>query len=194
MLKYIFDRITALIGLIILFPLLVLIAILIAIKMPDGPVLFCQKRVGKDGKLFTIYKFRTMSVGIITSSIAALEQKRVTPLGIFLRKWHLDELPQLWNILKADMSFVGPRPDVPGYADNLEGEDRLILKLRPGLTGPATIKFSNEEQILSQVKDPEKYNKTVIYPEKTRINLDYYYHHTLLGDLKLIIRSIFGSV
>lgn len=104
-----------------------------------------------------------------------------------------DELPELWNVLIGDMSFVGPRPDVPGYADSLQGEDRLILKLRPGITGPASLKYANEEEILATVNDPIKYNDEIIFPDKVRINLNYYYHHTFLGDIKLIFQTIFRS-
>ena len=114
-------------------------------------------------------------------------------LGAKLRKYKLDELPELWNVLKGDMSFVGPRPDVPGYADRLQGEDRLILKLRPGITGPASLKYANEEEILAQVSDPVKYNDEVIFPDKVRINLDYYHNHTFLGDIRLIFQTIFRS-
>lgn len=119
-------------------------------------------------------------------------ESRITPLGAVLRKYKLDELPELWNVLIGDMSFVGPRPDVPGYADKLKGEDRLILKLRPGITGPASLKYRNEEEILAKVEDPIRYNDEVIYPDKVRINLDYYKHHTFFGDLHYIFKTIFG--
>ena len=126
------------------------------------------------------------------SSVSVAGESRITPLGAKLRKYKLDELPELWNVLIGDMSFVGPRPDVPGYADMLEGEDRLILKLRPGITGPASLKYRNEEEILAQVDDPQRYNDEVIYPDKVRINLDYYHHHSLAGDIKLIMETIYG--
>ena len=134
--KIIFDRVVSLFGLLFALPILLVVAIIIRIKMPDGPVFFCQKRVGQYGKLFTMVKFRTMSVGHNGSSVSVAGESRITPLGAFLRKYKLDELPELWNVLKGDMSFVGPRPDVPGYADKLEGEDRKILLLKPGITGP----------------------------------------------------------
>ena len=140
MIKYLFDRSMALIGLICLWPVLLVVAILIKVKMPGGPVLFTQHRIGKDGKLFTMYKFRSMTMSHSGSSISVAGESRITPLGAVLRKYKLDELPELWNVLIGDMSFVGPRPDVPGYADSLQGEDRLILKLRPGITGPASMK------------------------------------------------------
>lgn len=193
MIKYLFGRSMALIGLICLWPVLLVVAILIKVKMPGGPVLFTQHRIGKDGKLFTMYKFRSMTMSHSGSSISVAGESRITPLGAVLRKYKLDELPELWNVLIGDMSFVGPRPDVPGYADSLQGEDRLILKLRPGITGPASLKYANEEEILATVNDPIKYNDEIIFPDKVRINLNYYYHHTFLGDIKLIFQTIFRS-
>ncbi|MEE0522118.1 MAG: sugar transferase [Bacteroidaceae bacterium] len=192
MLKYIFDRVMALVGLCLLWPVLLVVWVLIHIKMPGGPAIFKQKRVGKNGRLFTMYKFRSMTVSHGGSSVSVAGESRITPLGAKLRKYKLDELPELWNVLIGDMSFVGPRPDVPGYADMLEGNDRLILNLRPGITGPASLKYRNEEEVLAQVDDPQRYNDEVIYPDKVRINLDYYYHHSLLGDIKLIIQTICG--
>ncbi len=192
MAKFLFDRIVALVGLCCLWPVLLVVWVLIHVKMPGGPAIFSQKRVGLGGKLFTMYKFRSMTVGHGGSSVSVAGESRITPLGAKLRKYKLDELPELWNVLIGDMSFVGPRPDVPGYADMLEGEDRLILKLRPGITGPASLKYRNEEELLAKVDDPQKYNDEVIYPDKVRINLDYYRHHSLLGDLKLIIETVCG--
>lgn len=193
MLKFLFDRFVALFGLLFLWPVLLIVAILIKIKMPGGPVFFTQQRVGRNGKLFKMYKFRSMTVSHSGSSISVAGESRITPFGAVLRKYKLDELPELWNVLIGDMSFVGPRPDVPGYADKLEGEDRLILKLRPGITGPASLKYANEEDILAQVEDPIKYNDEVIFPDKVKINLDYYYHHTFIGDIKLIFQTVFRS-
>lgn len=191
--KFLFDRIMALIGLLFLWPVLLIVAILIKVKMPGGPAFFTQKRVGRNGKLFTMYKFRSMTVNHSGSSISVAGESRITPLGAVLRRYKLDELPELWNVLIGDMSFVGPRPDVPGYADKLEGEDRLVLKLRPGITGPASLKYANEEDILAQVEDPVKYNDEVIFPDKVKINLDYYYNHTFIGDIKLIFQTVFRS-
>lgn len=145
-LKFLFDRLVSLVGLLVLWPVLVVVAILIRIKMPGGPVFFKQQRVGKDGKLFTMVKFRTMNVNHGGSSVSVAGESRITPLGATLRKYKLDELPELWNVLKGDMSFVGPRPDVPGYADQLRGDDREVLKLRPGITGPASLKYRDEEE------------------------------------------------
>lgn len=190
--KWIFDRLVAFVGLVCLSPLLLVVWILIRLNMPGGPAIFKQKRVGKGGKLFTMYKFRSMTVGHGGSSVSVAGESRITPLGAKLRRYKLDELPELWNVLIGDMSFVGPRPDVPGYADKLEGKDRLILNLRPGITGPASLKYRNEEEILAQVDDPQRYNDEVIYPDKVRINLDYYNHHSLIGDIKLIIETICG--
>lgn len=192
MLKFWFDRIVSFLGLFFLWPILIVIALIIRVKMPGGPVIFMQRRVGKDAKLFTMFKFRTMMVTHSGSSVSVAGESRITPFGAVLRKYKLDELPELWNVLIGDMSFVGPRPDVPGYADKLRGEDRLILKLRPGITGPASIKYRNEEEILAQVEDPILYNDEVIYPDKVRINLEYYKHHTFIGDLRYIFETIFG--
>lgn len=191
--KFIFDRLVSLFGLIFLSPILLIVAILIRVKMPEGPVLFTQQRVGRDGQLFTMYKFRSMTMSHSGSSISVAGENRITPLGAVLRKYKLDELPELWNVFIGDMSFVGPRPDVPGYTDKLEGNNRLILKLRPGITGPASLKYANEEDILAQVADPIKYNDEVIFPDKVKINLDYYHNHTFLGDIKLIFQTVFRS-
>jgi lipopolysaccharide/colanic/teichoic acid biosynthesis glycosyltransferase len=157
-----------------------------------GPVFFTQKRVGQHGKLFTMIKLRTMTVNHGGSSISVKGESRITPLGAVMRKYKLDELPGLWNVLKGDMSFVGPRPDVPGYADQLEGEDRKILLLKPGITGPASMKYSNEEEILADQDDPVKYNNEVIYPDKVRINLEYLKNQSFILDLKIIIYTILG--
>ena len=193
MTKFIFDRLVALLGLMLLWPILLVVAVLIKIKMPEGSAIFKQKRVGKGGAIFTMYKFRSMTVSHSGSSISIAGESRITPFGAIIRKYKLDELPELWNVLIGDMSFVGPRPDVPGYADLLQGEDRLILNLRPGITGPASLKYANEEGILALVEDPVKYNNEIIFPDKVKINLDYYYTHSFIGDLKLILQTIFRS-
>ncbi|MBK6564109.1 MAG: sugar transferase [Saprospiraceae bacterium] len=192
MIKRIFDFTCASVGLIFFTPLLLLIGLLIKIKMP-GPVFFKQKRVGQHGELFTMIKFRTMKVDHGGSSISVKGESRITPLGATLRKYKLDELPELWNVLKGEMSFVGPRPDVPGYADNLQGEDKKILLLKPGITGPASMKYSNEEEILALQSDPKKYNDTVIYPDKVRINLEYLKRRNMVMDLWFIILTIVGK-
>lgn len=189
-LKWIFDRVIALIGLIVLLPVFLVVGILIKIKMPDGPILFRQKRVGKGGRIFTMVKFRSMVVSHSGSSVSVAGESRIPPLGAKLRKYKLDELPELWNVLIGDMSFVGPRPDVPGFADKLVGEEREILQLRPGITGPASLKYRNEEEILASVDDPIRYNAEVIYPDKVRINLDYLRHWSFSRDLKYIVQTL----
>lgn len=191
--KLVFDRGASLFGLIFLFPVLLVIALLIRIKMPDGPVIFTQKRVGQHGRLFTMYKFRSMMINHSGSSISVQGESRITPLGAKLRKYKLDELPELWNVLIGDMSFVGPRPDVPGYADKLEGENRRVLLLKPGITGPASLKYRNEEELLAQQEDPQKYNDEVLFPDKVRINIEYLDHWSFWNDIKIIIYTIFGK-
>ncbi len=184
----------SLLGLVILSPVLLVVACLIRWEMPGGSVIFKQKRVGQHGRLFTVYKFRSMTVaGEGKTSIAAEEESRVTPLGEKLRRYKLDELPELWNVLKGEMSFVGPRPDIPGYADKLQGKDREVLRLKPGITGPASLKYRDEEYILSHVEDPKRYNDEVIYPDKVRLNLYYLYHYSFLKDLKMIVCTVLGK-
>ena len=156
--KFLFDRVSSLFGLLFLSPVLLFVALLIRIKMPGGPIIFKQKRVGQYGRLFTMYKFRSMTVSHSGSSVSVKGESRITPLGVKLRKYKLDELPELWNVLIGDMSFVGPRPDVPGYADKLEGDDRRMLLLKPGITGPASLKYRNEEELLAEQENPQIYN------------------------------------
>lgn len=148
-LKWIFDRVVSLLGLLILWPVLLIVAILVKVKMPGGPAFFVQKRVGKGGKLFDCHKFRTMTVKHNGSTVSVAGDSRITPLGATLRHYKLDELPGLWDVLIGNMSFVGPRPDVPGYANKLVGEDRDVLKLRPGITGPATLKYRLEDEMIA---------------------------------------------
>lgn len=190
--KYLFDRLMSLIGLLVLWPVLAVVAVLIRIKMPGGPVIFKQKRVGRDGRLFTMYKFRSMTVGHGGSSVSVAGESRITPLGAKLRRYKLDELPELWNVLIGDMSFVGPRPDVPGYADQLKGRDREVLRLRPGITGPASLKYRDEEELLAGQPDPQKYNDEVIFPDKVRINLYYLHHYSFIKDIEMIICTVLG--
>lgn len=191
--KTVFDRISSFLGLIFLSPLLVVVGILIYFKMPGGSVVFKQKRVGQHGRLFTMYKFRSMTVSHSGSSVSVKGESRITPLGAVLRKYKLDELPELWNVLIGDMSFVGPRPDVPGYADKLEGESRRILLLKPGITGPASLKFRNEEELLAMQSDPKAYNDEILYPEKVRINLEYLNNWSFMYDIKIIIYTLLGK-
>lgn len=191
-LKFIFDRLMALIGLLVLWPVLLVVAVLIRVKMPGGPVIFKQKRVGRNGKLFTMYKFRSMTVGHGGSSVSVAGESRITPLGAKLRHYKLDELPELWNVLTGDMSFVGPRPDVPGYADQLRGDEREVLKLRPGITGPASLKYRDEEDLLALQPDPQKYNDEAIFPDKVRINLYYLHHYSFVKDIEMIFCTVLG--
>ena len=209
-LKWIFDRLVSLIGLLFLWPVLLVVAILVKTKMPGGPVFFKQKRVGRHGKLFTMVKFRSMAVEHGGSSVSVAGEARITPLGAKLRRYKLDELPELWNVLVGDMSFVGPRPDVPGYADQLKGDDRRMLELRPGITGPASLKYRDEEELLAVidkalkdggevkladgrvVKSVEDYNDIVIFPDKVRINLYYLDHYSFWKDIQMIFATVLG--
>lgn len=156
-----------------------------------GPILFRQRRSGQHGKIFTIFKFRTMIVNHGGSTISIRGEKRITPVGTFLRNHKLDELPELLNVLKGDMSLVGPRPDVPEYTSKLCGDERKIIELRPGLTGPASLKYASEEVLLASVEDPLKYNDNVIWPDKVKINLEYYYNNTFIGDIRIMLKTIF---
>ena len=183
----------AFIGLVVLSPILFVVWILIRIKMPDGPAVFTQKRVGKGGKLFTMYKFRSMSAHHSGSTVSVAGESRITPLGAKLRRYKLDELPELWNVFIGDMSFVGPRPDVPGYADKLEGDDRRVLQLRPGITGPASLKYRDEEVRLAAQANPQEFNDKVIYPDKVRINLYYLDHYSFVADIKMIVATVLGK-
>ena len=218
-LKWIFDRLAALCGLLLIWWVYPLVAILIKIKMPGGPVFFCQKRVGKDGQLFNCHKFRTMTVKHSGSTVSVAGDSRITPLGAKLRHYKIDELPGLWDVLIGKMSFVGPRPDVPGYADKLQGDDRKVLKLRPGITGPATLKYRLEDEMIagfvadikagrkvelgnatlpekvSQMTDQELaiwYNDYVIYPDKVRLNKYYYENYSFIKDIEMIFATILG--
>lgn len=214
-LKFIFDRVVAAIGLLFLWPLLVIVAILIKIKMPGGPAFFVQKRVGKGGKLFNCHKFRTMTVKHNGSTVSVAGDSRITPFGAKLRHYKIDELPGLWDVLIGNMSFVGPRPDVPGYADKLTGTDRDVLKLRPGITGPATLKYRLEDEMIaeyickmkneelrvkngipSELSDQELavwYNDNVIYPDKVRLNCYYYRNYSFIKDIQMIVCTVLGK-
>ena len=191
--KTTFDIIVSFVGIIILFPIMFIIAILIKIKMPDGPVIFKQERIGQYGHLFIMYKFRSMAVNHSGSSISVKGENRITPLGAKLRKYKLDELPELWNVFTGKMSFVGPRPDVPGYADLLQGNERRILLLKPGITGLASLKYRNEEELLAEQPDPKKYNDEILFPDKVKINLDYIDNWSFWKDIKIIFYTIMGK-
>lgn len=223
-LKWIFDRVASLLGLLFLWPVLLVVAILIKIKMPGGPVLFVQKRVGKNGNLFKCHKFRTMipvrnnegneakKGDKVWSTVSVAGDNRITPFGATLRHYKFDELPGLWDVLRGKMSFVGPRPDVPGYADKLTGDDRDVLKLRPGITGPATLKYRLEDEYLANARelvsnlnvdldlnsmsDQEVavwYNDNVIYPDKVRLNCYYYRHYSFIKDIQMILCTVLGK-
>ena len=187
--KWCFDRIVALIGLILLFLPLLVIGIMIKIDS-KGPMFFMQKRIGKDGRTFRICKFRTMHHQSEGDTITTTDDPRITRMGHWLRHSKIDCLTELVHVFIGQMSFVGPRPDVPGYADQLQGESRRILQLRPGITGPASIKYRNEEELLAQQADPKTYNDTVIWPDKVKINLDYLDHWSFFGDIKLIFKTV----
>ena len=191
--KRLFDLTASLIGLIVLFPVFIAVSVLVKTSS-EGPVFFMQPRIGRCGGVFKMIKFRSMTV--IQSSDSTISVKgdfRITKFGAFLRKYKIDEFPELFNVLRGDMSIVGPRPDVSGYADKLEGEDVLILELRPGITGPASLKYANEEEILALQENPVKYNDDVIYPDKVKLNLDYYHNNNLWIDIKIIFATIFRT-
>lgn len=204
--KWFFDRLVALVGLMFLWPVLLIVAMMVKLKMPGGPAFFCQKRVGKDGKLFTCHKFRSMTVKHNGSTVSVAGDSRITPFGAKLRHYKLDELPGLWDVLIGNMSFVGPRPDVPGYADKLQGDDRDVLKLRPGITGPATLKYRLEDEMISEYvakrqaegdqrtmqEIATEYNDNVIYPDKVRLNCYYYRHYSFIKDIQMILCTVLG--
>jgi lipopolysaccharide/colanic/teichoic acid biosynthesis glycosyltransferase len=189
-LKRFFDIIFSTLILLVLAIPIAVIAVL-NLLLSGSPVFFRQKRVGRYGRLFTVYKFRTMVNRINNDSPVTIGgDSRVTPFGRLMRKFKLDELPQIWNVLKGDMSFVGARPDVPGYMDKLKDRERILLESRPGVTGPATLKYRNEEELLARQADPESYNDDVIYPDKVRINLEYLQRCSFWLDLKIILITI----
>ena len=207
LIKWIFDRVVSFIGLLFLWPVLLIVVLLIKKKMPGGPAIFVQKRVGKGGKLFNCHKFRTMMVKHSGSTVSVAGDSRITPFGATLRHYKLDELLGLWDVLVGNMSFVGPRPDVPGYADQLKGDDRRVLELRPGITGPATLKYRLEDEMIAEYvaqKQVEgdtrpaqeiavEYNDNVIYPDKVRINCYYYHHYSIVKDFQMILCTILGK-
>ena len=219
-LKFLFDRIVSFVGLLFFWPVILITAILVKVKMPGGPAFFVQKRVGKDGKLFNCHKFRSMTVKHSGSTVSVAGDSRITPFGAKLRHYKIDELPGLWDVLIGNMSFVGPRPDVPGYADKLEGADRDVLKLRPGITGPATLKYRVEDEMIagfvadikagkneqvakfenapdfSTMSDQEIavwYNDNVIYPDKVRLNCYYYRNYSFIKDIQMIFATVLGK-
>jgi lipopolysaccharide/colanic/teichoic acid biosynthesis glycosyltransferase len=180
MAKRFFDILLSLIGLLAVGWLLLIFWIVVSIDTQSNG-LFIQERIGQWGGVFRIYKLKTMYPATAT----------ISRLGSFLRKSKIDELPQLWNVLKGDMSFVGPRPDVAGYYDLLQGESRKILELKPGITSAASIKYQNEERLLEQQDNPLHYNDTVLFPDKVQMNLAYYYNHSFFGDIRIILETVF---
>lgn len=190
--KRIFDIVLSFIVLIIILPFLIVITLFIIITS-GLPIFYLQNRVGLDGRVFKLLKFRTMVIEAdkTGTSVTAKNDPRITRTGKLLRRFKLDELPQLINVLKGDMSFVGPRPDIPGFADKLEGENRIILSVRPGLTGPATLKYRNEEELLANQSDPDKFNAEVIYPDKIKLNREYVENYSFWKDTKYIFQTIF---
>jgi len=189
--KRAFDFCCALAGLLVLWPV-ILVSIILAGRDTKASGLFRQERIGKDGEIFNIYKIRTMR-DIEGTTVTTTNDTRITKLGNRLRRYKLDELPQLWNVLIGDMSLVGPRPDVQGFADSLTDSQKSILKLRPGITGPATLKYKAEEHILSTMENPEQYNRDVIWPDKVAINLEYIESYSFMGDIKILFRTVFGK-
>ena len=177
--KRFFDLLLA-VSLLVFFHWILIFSWLFSALTTSSNGVFIQKRVGRYGELFSIYKLRTMH----------LKSKQINKFGAFLRKSKIDELPQLLNVIKGDMSFVGPRPDVQGYADKLTGENRKILELRPGITSLASLKYFNEEEILKYIDAPEDYNNNIIYPDKVKLNMEYYYNKSFLGDLKVIVKTV----
>ncbi len=180
--KRLFDFIFSLVFL-LLFGWVIVVGYILASIDTQSNGFFLQKRVGQYGKLFTIYKLQTIHP----------KTQKISAIGQFLRKYKVDELPQFINVLMGNMSVVGPRPDIVGYYDKLEGEDRKVLNLKPGITSLASIKYANEEYLLSEQKEPLKYNDEVIFPDKVKMNLDYYYNRNFWMDLKIVIKTIFKT-
>ena len=190
MIKRLFDIIFSLVGIVFLLPIFIVVSFIKKIDS-SGPIFFLQKRVGLNGDIFKIIKFRTMRVNHNNSLTITLENDvRITRIGKILRKYKIDEIPELINVLVGDMSFVGPRPDVPGYADLLKGNNRNILKLRPGITSRASIKYAKEEQLLLDQQDPIAYNNDVIFPDKVKMNLNYYENNNIWIDIKIIFATL----
>ena len=190
--KRVFDLFFSLLGIFFLWWLILFAALLAWLDTGENGF-FTQVRVGQFGKIFKVIKIRTMKPStVVNTTVTTSNDSRITSLGRFFRRTKVDELPQLINVLLGQMSFVGPRPDVPGFADQLLDDERVILGIKPGITGPATLAYRNEEEILASVDDPEKYNSEVIFPDKVRINIEYINNYSLMGDVKYITATIFG--
>jgi lipopolysaccharide/colanic/teichoic acid biosynthesis glycosyltransferase len=190
--KRLLDFTAALVGL-LLTGWIIALAALVARLETGEPGIFVQSRIGRYGRPFDLYKIRTMksAAGRVTT-VTTRDDPRITKSGRFFRRARIDELPQLYNVLIGEMSLVGPRPDVAGFADRLEGAERAILSLRPGITGPATLAYRDEEALLAGVEDPEAYNRDVVFPDKVRLNLEYIRQYSLCHDLRYIFRTLFG--
>ncbi|WP_416777009.1 sugar transferase [Xenorhabdus budapestensis] len=191
-LKRTFDITLSISIILMVFPI-IFISWLVSTIETKSNGFFLQRRIGQNGRMFSIIKIKTMKpIGKYEnrSSITSENSQLITKSGHFFRKYKIDELPQLINVLIGDMSFVGPRPDVPGYADKLIGDDRIILKLKPGITGPASIKYKNEEILLKEKSNPKEYNDLVIWPDKVRINKEYYLKYSFFADIKYIAHTL----
>ena len=187
-----FDIVFALLGIILSF-WIIFIAFIIASLETRSFGIFIQKRVGKEAKIFSVFKIKTMRVlEGVNSTVTTANDLRITKSGKFFRDTKIDELPQFFNVLFGSMSFVGPRPDVEGYADNLKGKDRLMLTIRPGITSPASIKYKNEEELLAKQKNPKEYNDTVIWVDKVAINIKYIKEWSFKKDIYYIIKTVTG--
>lgn len=188
-----FDLLFSILGLIILLPVFIIVAILIKCTS-KGPVFFLQKRVGKDNRDFSLIKFRTMYQDADKSGLLTVGEKdpRITPVGYFLRKYKIDELPQLINVLKGDMSLVGPRPEVRKYVELYSEEQKQILKFRPGITDLASIKYVNENEILKQADNPEEFYVRYIMPDKIRLNMEYLSKPTVKKYFSIIFKTFFS--
>jgi len=190
--KRVFDLLLSVVGITLTWWIMLLAWVVATVETKSNG-LFIQERVGKEGKLFHVFKIKTMKyIPGIDTTVTTHGDVRITKSGNFFRKTKIDELPQLFNVLFGTMSFVGARPDVPGFADKLEGENRIILNLRPGITGPASLKYKDEEELLVKQKDPKKYNKEVIWPDKVQINRAYIKEWSLKKDVEYIIKTIIG--
>jgi len=188
--KRMFDCVAAAVGLVLLFPVLLALSLMVKLSSP-GPVLYWQERVGRGGKLFRIAKFRSMLEDSDKSgpAITSAGDRRVTAVGSILRRLKLDELPQLWNVLKGEMSLVGPRPEVPCYVESYSESERRVLAVRPGITDPGSILYRHEEQMLGDQPDPDRYYRNVVLPNKLNLNLEYLSHMSFSYDLSLLLRT-----
>jgi len=190
--KRVFDIILSVVGICMTLWIMLLAWIIASVETKSNG-LFMQERIGKEGKLFLVFKIKTMKlIEGLESTVTTSNDSRITKGGAFFRKTKIDELPQLFNVLFGSMSFVGARPDVAGFADQLEGEDRVILKLPPGITGPSSLKYKDEEALLSKQEDPESYNREVIWPDKVTINKMYLENWSIKKDIEYIVKTIVG--